>query len=80
MRGGATQEKKPVLLKIEIDNKVGFGLFKLDKQDYSLFPSEREVLLRDGHRYYIDSISQVVENDGFEYTLIDLKFKIRENE
>lgn len=38
MRRGATLENKPVLLKIEIDNKVGFGLFKLDKQDYSLFP------------------------------------------
>ena len=70
---GLTQERKPVLLRIEIDNKVGFGLFKMDKSDYSLFPHEKEVLLRDGHRYLIHEITQVKES-GYEYTLVELKF------
>jgi hypothetical protein len=49
----------------------------MDKSEYSLFPQEKEVLLRDGHRYEIVKISPVIE-DGYEYTLIDLKFVIRE--
>ena len=53
MLRGISNERKPVLLKIQINNKVGFGLFKMDKPDFSLFPTEKEVLLRDGHRYYI---------------------------
>lgn len=73
MLRGLTQERKPVLLKIEIDNKVGFGLFKMDKSDYSLFPHEKEVLLRDGHRYLIHEITQEKEF-GYEYTLVELKF------
>ena len=45
----------------------------MDKSDYSLFPHEKEVLLRDGHRYFIENITQV-EESGYEYTLVDLKF------
>ena len=49
----------------------------MDKSDYSLFPGEKEVLLRDGHRYEIVKISEVTE-EGLKYNLIDLKFVIRE--
>ena len=51
MMVGASNEKRPVLLKIAIDNRVGFGLFKMDNKNYSLYPGEKEVLLRDGHQY-----------------------------
>ena len=51
MMMGASIENRPVLLKITIDNRVGFGLFKMDSKNYSLYPGEKEVLLRDGHRY-----------------------------
>ncbi len=55
---GASKENKPVLMKITIDNRVGFGLFKMDNQNYSLYSYEKEVLLRDGHRYLIKNITQ----------------------
>ena len=54
---GASNEKRPVLLKITIDNRVGFGLFKMDNKNYSLYPEEKEVLLRDGHQYQIQNIA-----------------------
>jgi len=57
MINGASNENYPVLLKITIDNRFGFGLFKMDNKNYSLYPEENEVLLRDGHRYKIKSIS-----------------------
>jgi len=57
MMMGASKENRPVLLKITIDNRVGFGLFKMDTKNYSLYPGEKEVLLRDGHRYQIKSIT-----------------------
>ncbi len=55
---GASKENKPVLMKITIDNRVGFGLFKMDNQNYSLYSYEKEVLLRDGHRDLIKNITQ----------------------
>ena len=64
MLNGITNERRPVLLEISIDNRVGFGLFKMDKENYSVFPNEKEVLLRDGHRYLIERISLEMHSSG----------------
>jgi hypothetical protein len=37
MMRGITNDKFPVLLEIRIKNKEGFGIFKLDNINYSLF-------------------------------------------
>lgn len=40
-----TQETQQVILKIRIENKFGKYYICLDKEDYTLYPDEQEVLL-----------------------------------
>ncbi len=55
---GLSEEEVPVLYQISnLDNHFPF-YFKLDNEDYSLFPSEQEVLLRPGSFFEINEISE----------------------
>ena len=45
---GETDQLDMVLFKIELENKKGKYHFCLDREDYSLYPSENEVLLQAG--------------------------------
>ena len=53
-------EKVPVLYKITKFSKEGWGYFRLDCVDYSLFPTEIEVLFRTGSFFDIFDISEEV--------------------
>ena len=37
-------------------NSAGYNYFELDSEDYSIFPYEKEILLRDGLKFNIKSI------------------------
>jgi hypothetical protein len=64
-------EKVPVLYKITKFSKEGWGYFRLDSDEYSLFPTEKEVLFRTGSLFDIIDISEEVhESNGIKYILV----------
>ncbi len=55
---GQNNEDFPVLYQINNLDKNGWNYFKLDNEDYSLFPQEQEVLLKTGSIFEILEISE----------------------
>ena len=58
MLRGLNKDQVPVLYQINNLHKDGFNYFKLDNEEYSLFPHEQEVLLITGSRFEIIQISE----------------------
>jgi len=46
--------------------------FRMDSEEYSAFPFEKEVLIYDGYKYKISSVSDEVHDDS-PYTFIQLR-------
>ncbi len=63
---GLNKEDVSVLYQINNLNKDGYGYFKLDNADYSLFPYEQEVLLWNRLYFSILKISEE-EHQGRKY-------------
>ena len=51
MLRGLTDDIIPVLFKISGLNSAGKNYFKLDDYNYSIYPEEKELLLRDGFKF-----------------------------
>jgi len=58
MLKGLKKEEVPVLYKITGLSENGMDYFKLNKKEYTLFPNEKEVLLRTGMKFDIISIRE----------------------
>ena len=55
---GLSKDQVSVLYQISHLRKNGLGYFKLDNEEYSLFPYEQEVLLITGENFNIIEISE----------------------
>jgi hypothetical protein len=55
---GLNKDQVAVLYQINNLDEDGFTYFKLDNSDYSLFPSEQEVLLLTGSLFEMIEISE----------------------
>ena len=55
---GLSKDQVSVLYQISNLDKDGYGYFKLDIAEYSLFPYEQEVLLTTGRSFDIIDISE----------------------
>ena len=55
---GLSKDQVPVLYQINNLDKKGFYYFKLDNEEYSLFPYEKEVLFYSGNLFEIIEISE----------------------
>ena len=53
---GLSKDDVPVLYQINNLDKFGYNYFKLDNEEYSLFPYEQEVLLTTGSCFKIIEI------------------------
>ena len=50
---GLSKDDVPVLYQINNLDEYGYSYFKLDSEEYSLFPYEQEVLLTTGSHFEI---------------------------
>ena len=55
---GLSKDVVPVLYQIHNLSEIGFDYFKLDSEDYTLFPNEQEILLRNDLPFEIIEISE----------------------
>ena len=60
-----------VLFKIELENKKGKYHFCLDRDDYSLYPSENEVLLQAGMKAFVKKVEKETTFQG-DWTVFHL--------
>ena len=63
----------PVLYQIYNLDEKGFQYFKLDNEEYSLFPKEQEVLLFTGAKFEIIEITEK-DHEGLKYYLVLLRY------
>ena len=55
---GLSKDDVPVLYQISNLREEGYWYFKLDSEEYSLFPYEQEVLIKTGLNFKIIEISE----------------------